>query len=179
MHHHNSVFHSVLKQVPWTAFEGLVEHHRANARVRRLTTKSQFVAMLYGQFSGASSLREIVTGLESHAARLYHLGAGPARRSTLSDANRLRPSALFADLFAAMMKQAHRGLRRKLSETVYLIDSTCLPLNRLSADWAHFSARACGAKLHVVYDPDADRPIYAAVTPANVNDITAAQAMPI
>ena len=37
----------------------------------------------------------------------------------------------------------------------------------------------CGAKLHVVYDPDADRPIYAAITPARVNDITAAQTMPI
>src|SRR5207249_2143030 len=37
----------------------------------------------------------------------------------------------------------------------------------------------CGAKLHVLYDPDADCPLYAAVTPANVNDITAAQAMPI
>lgn len=179
MRHENSVFHAILKHVPWHVFDRLVDEYRADARVRRLTTKSQFVAMLYGQFSGASSLREIVTGLESHATRLYHLGAGPARRSTLSDANGLRPSALFADLFAAMMKQAHRGLRRKLSEAVYLIDSTNLPLNRLSADWARFSARACGAKLHVVYDPDADRPIYASVSAAKVNDITAAQAMPI
>ena len=37
----------------------------------------------------------------------------------------------------------------------------------------------CGVKLHVVYDADAERPIYAAVTPARVNDITAAQAVPI
>jgi IS4 transposase len=37
----------------------------------------------------------------------------------------------------------------------------------------------CGAKVHVIYDPDADRPIYAAVTAAKVNDITAAQTMPI
>ena len=37
----------------------------------------------------------------------------------------------------------------------------------------------CGAKLHVIYDPDADRPIYAAVSAANVNDITLAQQMPI
>jgi len=179
MRHENSVFHSILKHIPWHLFDRLVDEHGADLRVRRLTTKSQFVAMLYGQFSGASSLREIVTGLESHAARLYHLGAQPARRSTLSDANALRPSALFADLLAAMMKQADRGLRRKLAEAVYLVDSTSLPLNRLSADWARFSARACGAKLHVVYDPDADRPIYAAVSAAKVNDITAAQAMPI
>jgi hypothetical protein len=133
----------------------------------------------YGQLSGASSLREVVTGLESHAARLYHLGAEPARCSTLADANALRPSAPFAQLFAQMMKHAHRGLRRKLAEAVYLIDSTGLPLNRLSADWARFSARACGAKLHVVYDPDADRPIYAAFSAAKVNDVTVAQAMPI
>ncbi len=33
--------------------------------------------------------------------------------------------------------------------------------------------------MHVIYDPDADRPIYAAVSAANVNDITLAQAMPI
>ena len=33
--------------------------------------------------------------------------------------------------------------------------------------------------MHIVYDPDADRPVYFAVTPANVNDITAAKAMPI
>lgn len=179
MRHENSVFHSVLKHVPWHVFDRLVEKHGADARVRRLTAKSQFVAMIYGQFSGASSLREIVAGLESHATRLYHLGVDPARRSTLSDANALRPSALFAELFAAMMKQAHRGLRRKLAEAVYLVDSTGLTLNRLSADWARFSAKACGAKLHVVYDPNADRPIYAAVSAAKVNDITVAQAMPI
>ena len=36
-----------------------------------------------------------------------------------------------------------------------------------------------GAKAHIVYDPNADRPVYFAVTPAKVNDITAAKAMPI
>jgi transposase len=179
MRHQNSVFHAVLKQVPWAAFDRLVAAHDADARVRRLTTKSQFAALLYGQLSGAASLREIVTGLESHQARLYHLGADRVRRSTLADANALRPSAVFVELLGTMMVQAHRGLRRKLAEAVYLIDSTGLPLNRLSAGWARFSANACGAKLHVVYDPDADRPIYASVSAANVNDITAAHAMPI
>ena len=157
-------------------FDRLVEAHGADARVRRLTTKSQLVALLYGQLSGAASLREIVTGLASHAVRLYHVGAEPVRRSTLSDANAQRPGAVFADLLAAMMKQAHRGLRRKLAETTYLIDATGVRLNELSAGWARFSAGVCGAKLHVIYDPDADRPIYAAVTAANVNDITVAKA---
>ena len=179
MRHQNSVFHGVLKHVPWDEFDRLVEEHGADARVRRLTTKSQFVALLYGQLSGSSSLREIVTGLSSHAARLYHLGAKPALRSTLADANAGRPYQVFAGLLAYMMTLAHRGLRRKLADLTYLIDSTSLKLNALSANWARFSANATGAKLHVIYEPDADRPIYAVVTTANVNDITVAQAMPI
>jgi IS4 transposase len=179
MQHQNSVFHSILKQVAWHDFDRLVEAHSSDARVRRLTTKGQFVALLYGQLSGAASLREIVTGLASHAARLYHLGTGEVRRSTLSDANAIRPSALFAELLAVMIKQAHRGLRRRIAEATYLIDSTGLRLSALSADWARFSTGVCGAKLHVIYDPNADRPIYAAVTPARVNDITAAHDMPI
>lgn len=179
MRHHNSVFHAVLKHVPWHEFERLVETYGADTRVRRLTTKSQFVALLYGQLSGASSLREIVTGLASHAARLYHLGATAVRRSTLSDANTLRPSAMFAELLAWMMRQAHRGLRRKLADTVYLIDATSVRLNAHSADWAQFSAGVCGAKVHVIYDADADRPIYAAISTAKVNDITMARQMPI
>ena len=179
MPHQNSVFHDLLKHVPWSEFERLVDAHGADARIRRLTTKSQFVALLYGQLSGASSLREITTGLASHQARLYHLGASVPRRSTFADANALRPVAVFSELLATMMRQAHRGLRRALAETTYLIDSTGLRLNAMSAGWARFSAGVCGAKLHVVYDADADRPIYAAVTAAKVNDITAAQAMPI
>src|SRR2546430_11994653 len=111
-------------------------------------------------------------------ARLYHLGADGVRRSTLSDANALRPVAVFAELLGTMMRQAHRGLRRKLAETTYLIDATGVRLSELSAGWARFSAGVCGAKGHVVYDADADCPIFAPVTPANVNHITVAQQMP-
>lgn len=179
MRHHNSVFHQLLKQMPWDDFDRLARAHRADARVRRLTSKSQFLALLYGQLSGAASLREIVGGIESQRARLYHLGAVLPRRSTLADANHDRPGEFFAALLALMIARAHRGLRRSLAETTYLIDSTGLRLDARSLDWARFSAGVCGAKLHVVYDPDADRPIYTAITAARVNDITAAQAMPI
>jgi Domain of unknown function (DUF4372)/Transposase DDE domain len=178
MRHENSVFHGLLKHLPWHRFDRLVEDYGADARIRRLSTKDQLVALLYGQFSGAASLREIVTGLSSHAVRLYHVGAEPVRRSTFSDANAHRPVAVFTDLLAIMMKQAHRGLRRKLADTTYLIDSTSARLNERSADWARFSAKLCGAKVHVVYDADADRPIYAAVSVAKVNDITMAKQMP-
>jgi hypothetical protein len=78
-----------------------------------------------------------------------------------------------------MIKLAHRGLRRALADTTYLIDSTGLRLDERSAGWARFSTGVCGAKVHVIYDAGADRPIYAEVSAARVHDITLAQQMPI
>jgi hypothetical protein len=179
MLHQNTVFHGLVKHVPWAAFERLVKEHGADYRVRALTTKSQFLALLYAQLAGATSLREIEAGLESHATKLYHLGAAPACRSTLSDANAKRPAAVFSAILTLMMAQAQRGLRRALAETTYLIDATTVRLSALSADWARFSTKLCGVKLHVIYDPAADQPVYLAITPAKVNDVTPAQQMPI
>jgi hypothetical protein len=179
MRHHNSVFHAMLKHVPWHVFDRLVDEFGADVRVRRLSTRDQFIALLYGQLSGAQSLREIEGGLASHAARLYHLGAREVSRSTLADANARRPNAVFTALFSDLVKRAGRGLRRKLSEAVHLVDSTGLRLSHLSADWARFSDGVCGAKLHIVYDADGEHPVDAVITPARVNDITVAKTLPI
>jgi IS4 transposase len=179
MPHQNTVIHEVLKHLPWHLLDRAVEKYGADNLSRTLPTKQHLMALLYGQISGATSLREIEAGLESHAARLYHLGSSPVKRSTLSDANSHRPWQVFGELCTHMLAQAHRGLRRTLKDAVRLIDSTGVKLSSLSADWATFSTDVFGAKAHIVYDPHADRPVYFAVTPAKVNDITAAKAMPI
>ena len=179
MRHHNSVLHGLLKHIPWSEFDRLVDEHGGDARVRRLTTKSQFVALLYGQLAGAVSLREIETAMSSHSSRLYHLGAREVSRSTLADANAKRPHEVFSALFAHMAGMAGRGFRRSTAEAVRLIDSTGVRLAGVAAEWSRFSRGVCGAKAHIIYDPDADRPLYLAVTAAKVNDITAAKAMPI
>lgn len=179
MLHKNSVFHGLMNYVPMHRLERIVEKYGADDLARKLSTKRHLVALLYGQFSGAASLRAIVTGMESHETRLYHLGSAPVKRSTVSDANTDRPWQVFSDLFSAMLGQAHPGLRRASHDAVRLIDSSSLRLSSLSGDWASFSAGVWGAKMHIIYDPHADRPVYFAVTPANVNDITAAKAMPI
>jgi IS4 transposase len=178
MRHHNSVFHQLSKHIPWAAFDRLVDEHGADRRVRRFSTKSQLMALLYGQLSGAQSLREIEAGLFSHRARLYHVGTEAPSRSTLADANAKRAHQVFAGLFAHMVGQMDRGLRKKLGEAVRLIDSTGLKLSGASG-WARYSAAVCGAKLHVVYDPDADFPLYAALSTARVHDISKAKEMPI
>jgi hypothetical protein len=179
MRHHNTVFHGILKHVPWPVLDRLVDERKANKKVRRLTTQDQFKALLYAQLAGAESLRAIVADFASHSSKLYHLGTGEVSRSTLADANAQRPCAIFTALLAELMGRCERRLGRKLTDAVYLIDSTGFRLSSLSADWARFTAGVSGAKLHIVYNPATARPSFAEVTPANVNDITVAKAMPI
>jgi len=179
MRHHTTLLHDIMKPMPWGGFDRLVEKYAADKGVRRLSTKSQFVTLLHAQLSGATSLREAVATFASHQARIYHLGVTAPRRSTLADANRDRPAGLFADLFELILKQARPGLRRRTREAVRLIDATVLPLHSLSNEWASYEARGPGAKLHVVFDPEAAVPVHFAVTARRINDITAAKAMPI
>jgi hypothetical protein len=117
--------------------------------------------------------------MASQEARLYHLGAKAPKRSTLSDANTLRPAAIYAGVFGIVAAQAHRGLRKATKQAIRLIDATSLRLSSLSKDWAAYKAHGCGAKLHVVYDPSAQMPVHFTVTAARINDIVEAKAMTI
>ncbi len=179
MRHLNTVFHDVLKLVPWSAFDKLVDEHGTDDLARRFTTRQQFLALLFGQLSGATSLRDLITAMESHRGRLYHCGATPPKRSTLADANNARDARVFSKLFETMLALGPRSLRRKMADAVRLIDSTGLRLAGAGAEWARFSSHVCGAKAHIVFDPDAQTPVYHEVSAAKVNDVSVAKPMPI
>ena len=55
MRHDNSVLQQILKYIPWAAFEQLVQAHQADKHVRRLSTKSQLVALLYASLRARSA----------------------------------------------------------------------------------------------------------------------------
>ena len=122
MPHTNTVFRDILKRLPWTVFERLVEKRGTDELVRSFTTKRQLLALLFGQLSGAYSLRDIEASMSSHRARLYHAGGAAPARSTFADANRDRDSRVFSDLFIAMLGMATRGLRRKMGDAAPLIE---------------------------------------------------------
>ena len=180
MRHQNIVFHSLLKQIPWASFDRLVDQHGANKDDRSIKCKAHLIAMLLGQFCGSHGLREIAAILQSHVGKLHHLGGSTVSKSALSTANASpEAAAVFAGVLAALMGQLQAGYRRKVKDCIRLIDSTSVRLSSLSGKWARFSTGVCGAKAHIIYDPDADQPLYLMVTPSNVNDIVAAKQMPI
>lgn len=179
MRHQNSVFHDIMKLIPWSVFDRLVEEHGTDELVRKFKTRHQLVALLFGQLAGANSLRAIEATMASHQRRLYHAGGKVPARSTFADANRSRSPLVFTGLFEHLLGMATRGLRRKMRDVIRLIDSTSLHLAGIGTEWARFSAQMCGAKAHIVYDPDLACPIYHVVTAANVNDIVPAKTLPI
>ena len=179
MQQQNIVFHGILKHLPWAIVDRLETQHDAERDPRSLDARAHLIAMLFAQLSGSRSLRDIETSLQSHAGKLYHLGSVPVSKSALATANASRPFEIFGGLLAALMAQLQRGYRRKIGDCVRLIDSTSVQLSSLSGRWATFSDGVCGAKAHIIYDPDADQPLYLMVTASNINDITAAKAMPI
>ncbi len=67
---------------------------------------------------------------------------------------------MFAELLAALIAQLQRGYRRKIGDCVRLINSTSVQLSSLSGEWATFSTGVCGAKAHIIYDPDADAAVF-------------------
>ncbi|GHT17113.1 hypothetical protein FACS189429_0530 [Bacteroidia bacterium] len=62
--------------------------------------------MLFAVFNHFDSLREIEIGMQAEAHKFTHLGLDyMVRRSTLSEANRRRPSDFFAQVYALLLKQ--------------------------------------------------------------------------
>src|ERR1700704_6495862 len=100
--HTNTVFREILKLVPWSEFDKLVKLHGSDELARSFTTKRQLLALLYGQLSGACSLRDIEASMTSHQGRLYHAGCYAPARSTIADANRSRDPTVFSGLFMHM-----------------------------------------------------------------------------
>jgi hypothetical protein len=86
---------------------------------------------------------------------------------------------VFCSLFETLLAQAHPGCAEPRARRCRLVDATSVSLTAHAHSWAGASERGCGAKLHVVLDPDAALPVHFVVTSRRINDITPAKAMPI
>ena len=172
MQYHATIFAQLLKALPRGRFESIAKTHKQGRRKRSLSDWGHFVAMVFAQASGTRSLRDLERVSERQAGVMAHLGIAGIRRTTLADANATRPAALFEDV----ARELAGGLAGSgAGEAIRLIDATQMFAGRKSDAWTHSG----GIKLHMMYDLRDEHPVCFAVTPKNVNDITAAHSMPI
>jgi len=171
MHFTPSIFASLLKPIDRGGFKAIVARHAGDAYDKDFDSWRHLVALVFAQLTGADSLRAIETAFNAQSNHHYHLGCGRIARSTLGDANRRRPVAVFSEVLAGLVAGMGRKPRTEARTILQLIDSTPVPLSRLFA-CAASNGRIHGMKLHVVYAPGETCPQASALTPANVNDIT-------
>ncbi len=90
MPHMASVFSQLLEPLDRRVLNRIVARHDGDRAVgsgpNAWTCVRHLRTMLFAQFSGLNSLREIEQGLAAHPSGLYHLDLRLPRRSTLSDA---------------------------------------------------------------------------------------------
>lgn len=164
-----STFGQLLEPLNRRQFEAIVALHNGDAYDKSFGSWDHLVALMFAQLSAADGLRGVAAAWNANSQHHYHLASGPLSRSTLSDANRRRPLAVFADTFTLVADQLDRQTRRDGKAMVRLMDSTPIPLGKLCR-WAKSNGRIKGLKMHVVYDPHSDVPRLLDITDANVND---------
>jgi hypothetical protein len=128
------IFSQLLSLVDKSIVSKVVSKNQSDRYYKSFDTWQHLVTMLYCSFSGATSLRELSTGLLAWQNRLIHIGIPKApRRSTISDGNKQRPSEVFRSLYLSLFEK-YRGflpdsrLKMEVIQKLFIVDSTVISL---------------------------------------------------
>jgi IS4 transposase len=170
-----TLFSRLLQHVPWGVLDRAVALERMDKGHRTFDARSHLVALIAGHLLDAQGLRDIEAALAAHAPALRRRRIEPACRSTLADANRVRSPAAFEALIPVLVGRLSPTRARRTQEELRLVDSTLIHPGHGAAGWAHFQDGKVAAKVHMVFDPRAQVPIFYELTSGNTNDITVAK----
>jgi hypothetical protein len=172
--HHNTAFHQLIKPVSRHEFESLANKHHVGQKLRSATRWDQFVGMSMSQVSGRQSLRDIQSNLESQSQKLYHLGAKPIARSTLSRLNDKQPASLYEALFYQLLDRcksqpSHQKFRFK--NPLYSLDASAIDLSLNLFPWAAHRDDTANIKLSVGLNHGTMIPEFVALSDGQENDM--------
>jgi hypothetical protein len=174
------LFNQLLFFVSRSRIAKIAHKHDAERYVKKFNTYHHTVVMLFAVLEGYHSLREIILGLLSNAHKLAHLGLSYiVTRSTLSDANARRVSAVFEEIYMDVYRRHHCSLADSKLNTqeikrLYAMDSTTITLfkeilkgcGRLSKE----GKRKGGIKAHTIISLDDQMPNFVRFTEAARHD---------
>jgi len=151
-----NILSQILQWIPRHEFQRGVDKYEGDKGIRKLPCWSQFIALLFGQLTGHSSLRGIEAGLKSTGNGLYRIGISSCiRRSTLADANDKRDARIFEEAFYRILPKVQAVVpqgRLKVSGPIRALDSTLIELCLSLSPWAHYCMGKGAMKLHMAVD---------------------------
>ncbi|MEJ7586861.1 MAG: IS4 family transposase [Ferruginibacter sp.] len=128
------ILSQILSLCPKNELAHLFKKAKSDYRVKRLKSWEHFVTMMFSVLSGSTSLRETCMGLEAYEGKLNHINIKEVPpRSTLSDANKRRPSSVFQEIFN-YLNSKYQGsisdstLPNEVLSKLFLVDSTVFSL---------------------------------------------------
>jgi hypothetical protein len=178
------VFSQLVEFLDHHKFDAFVTRYGGNKGIRGFSCWNQLLLMLFGQLSHRDSLRDLMTIVEAHSSKAYHLGFGRCvNLSTIARANASRDYRIFEE-FAMYIVAYARRLRAgvefevKTESNVYAFDSSTISLCLSVFWWATYKRKAGAIKLHTLLDVKTQIPCFMLVTPASTNDIAAMEYIP-
>lgn len=174
-----NVFEQVIKHISRREFERSVTRYSGNRKVSQLDCWTWFGSLLFGQLTGHDSIRAIERVFSQGNRRMQRMGFSPVCRSTLSDANQIRPLEILEETFHSVLKQAKVTCPKKhgfdFTGRVLALDSSTISLCLSLSPWANYRRQTAAVKLHTAIDLAGDVPDFFVITEAKCNDIPIAR----
>lgn len=176
------IFSQLTEFLPRRIFDRMVAEHNGNKYVKHFTCWNQLLCMFFGQLTTRDSLRDLITVIEAHSPKSYHLGFGKSvTRSNLAKANEKRNSKIFEEFAYCLIDIARRKRSNddfEVKGKVYAFDSSTIDLCLSVFWWAKFRKTKGGIKLHTLFDITTQIPAFIHITAATVNDMNAMDVIP-
>ncbi|MDR3350352.1 MAG: transposase, partial [Prevotellaceae bacterium] len=179
MNRNKYVFAQLVEFLNYDKFFHIVQKYDGDKGNRCFTCWNQLLMMLFGQLSNRESLMDLVTIVQAHKAKAYHMGFGSAVNvSTMARANASRNYKIFEEFAMYMIAYARRvsadaAFEVNTGGNIYAFDSSIISLCLSVFWWTTYKRDAGAVKLHTLLDVKTQIPCFMLVTPASVNDIKA------
>ncbi len=178
MHAGHYIFTQIIQFLPRRQFWRILDKYDDRTLGWSFTHWNQLLVLMFGQFLGCGSLRELTDITAAHSKRSYNLGFGASAvvRNTLAKANMLREPRIFEEFAFYMVSLAQRRRITKKFELhgrFYAVDSTTIDLCMSIFRWALFRSTKSGIKVHTQIDIITEIPVFYRITNAKVGDCKA------
>ena len=179
MNYGKYIFPQIMDFITKYEFDKCVSKYNGNKKVRRLSCRDQFLAMMFGQLGNLKSLSGITICLNAHQKQLFHLGFRTKKitLSTLTRANENRDWRIYRDFANLLIDRARKlyindsNFKIDLDGTPYALDSTVIEMCLSLFPWANFEKGHSAIKIHTQLDLRGNIPSFFLIIEAKTHDV--------
>ena len=172
------IFSQLVSIISKYEFNKSVAKYKGNYRTKDFKCWHQFLCMMFGQLTYRESIRDIISCLNAHRPKVYHLGITKVvSNSTLTRANQNRDWRIWSDFANYLIGVArplyldNNDFTLELDNTIYALDASTIDLCLNVFKWAKFRKKKGAIKLHTLMDLRGNIPVFIAITTGKVHDV--------